>query len=123
MLPRPPRLDPGIAATLPPYATDPLGFLTRVAAQGDVVAYRFGADFEAFTDTLLDTLRASQVAIDAAMAGRFDRAERAALDRATADLDVIVQRMVAERTVGPTTGRDLLAVLVEALASGDPAFG
>lgn len=231
MLPSPPRLDPGVAATLPPYADDPLRFLARVAAEGDLVGYRFGeeervlvsdpaavhevltawpeesrwtpitraaapmlgdglilavapnwrprrlvvqreltyravrrfaetivgntrrslhtwlaeqtidlqaalgrltllnlgdtvfgSDFGAFSDTLLATLRASQLAIDAAVAGRFDEVERAALDRATADLDVVVQRLVAQRLVEPTTGQDLLAVLVQALESGDPAF-
>lgn len=231
MLPAPPRLDPVVAADLPPYAGDPLRFLAQVAAEGDVVGYRFGeeervlvsdpaavhevltawpeesrwtpitraaapmlgdglilavapnwrprrlvvqreltyravrrfaetivgntertvrgwlaeerldlqaalgrltlvnlgdtvfgSDFDDFTDTLLQTLRASQVAIDAAVAGRFDAGERAALDRATAELDVVVQRLVAQRLVEPTTGEDLLAVLVRALESGDPAF-
>ncbi|WP_375425021.1 cytochrome P450 [uncultured Friedmanniella sp.] len=86
---------------------------------GDTV---FGADFGAFADVLLSTLRASQVAIDAAMAGRFDETERQALDEATARLDAVVQRLVDDRTVEPTTAADLLSVLLEARESGDPVF-
>lgn len=231
MLPAPPRLAPETLAALPPYAADPTRYLSLVAAQGDVVGYRFGeeervlvsdpavvhevltawpeesrwtpitraaapmlgdglilagaptwrprrlvvqreltyrsvrrfaeaivtnteqtiqgwpdagaldlqaaigrltlvnlgdtvfgADFDTFADLLLETLRASQVAIDAAVASRFDAAERSALDEATARLDSVVQPLVAARAVEPTSGQDLLAVLVQARKSGDPAF-
>lgn len=232
MLAAPPRLDPELAAALPPYREDPTRYLSVVASQGDVVGYRFGeeervlvcspadvhqvltgwpeesrrtpitrtaalvlgdglilaeeprwrprrmviqreltyagvrrfadvltrnieqrvgewladgaldlqaavgtlafenlgdtvfgADFRAVSTALSESFRAGQAAIDAAVEGRFDDVERAKLDAAVRALDVYVERLVEARTVEPTSGRDLLGVLIEAAQSGDEVFG
>ena len=86
---------------------------------GDTV---FGTDFREVSSALSSSLRASQNAIDAVLEGRFDDAERANLDAAAERLNVFVQRLVRARAIEPTTGRDILGVFLEAVASGDPAF-
>lgn len=86
---------------------------------GDTV---FGSDFRDVRSVLSRSLRASQIAIDAAVEDRFDDVERAKLDEAAEELNGFVERLVEARRIEPTTGRDILGVFLEAVASGDPAF-
>jgi cytochrome P450 len=82
----------------------------------------FSRSFDALRGTVRESLAVMQRAVEAANFGTVEAEVLAAQDAAAARLDDVLRRLVAERLVAPTSGRDLLGVLAVAAASGAAGF-
>lgn len=82
----------------------------------------FTTDFSSFRDLIR---RAMQALIDVSTAidtGVADSAARQELDAAIAELDILVQQMVAERRIEPASRNDIMHALIAAVDAGNPVF-
>ena len=82
----------------------------------------FTRSFDDLRATIVASLAVMQDAIEAANFGTLDADLLAAQAAAAARLDAVLAPLVAQRLVAPASGRDLLAVLAAAAATGGPAF-